>query len=96
MNRTVFDPTVPPAPTSGAFCYAPRPSSLKGLRVGLVENTKFNSEVILRKIAERLATRYQVTLTHLDRKKSPGHSVTPAAITFFQQKADFVLAGVGD
>ena len=40
MNRTVFDPTVPPAPASGAFCYAPRPSSLKGLRVGLVENTK--------------------------------------------------------
>ena len=96
MNRTVFDPTVPPAPAPGAFRYAPRPTSLTGLRVGLVENTKFNSEVILRKIAERLAARYQVTLTHLDRKKSPGHSVTPAAITFFQQKADFVLAGVGD
>jgi len=96
MNRIVFDPTMPPAPTSGAFCYAPRPTSLKGLRVGLVENTKFNSEVILRKIAERLAARYQVTLTHLNRKKSPGHSVTPDVITYFQQQADFVLAGVGD
>jgi hypothetical protein len=62
----------------------------------LVENTKFNSEVILRKVAERLATQYQITLTHLERKKSPGHSVTPEAIAVFQEQADFVLAGVGD
>ncbi len=96
MTRIVFDPTVPPDSAPGAFRCASRPTSLAGLRVGLVENTKFNSEVILRKIAERLATRYQVTLTHLDRKKSPGHSVTPEALTIFQQKADFVLAGVGD
>src|SRR5215831_12445439 len=83
MRRTVFDPTVSAAPASGAFLYAPRPKSLKGLRVGLVENTKFNSEVILRKIAERLAMQYQITLTHLDRKKSPGHSVTSEAIALF-------------
>jgi len=50
----------------------------------------------LRKIAERLATRYQVTLTHVERKKSPGHSVTPEAITLFHKQADFVLAGIGD
>jgi hypothetical protein len=78
------------------FSYAPRPKLLHGLRVGLVENTKFNSEVILCKIAERLAARYQVTMTHLDHKKSSGHSVTPEAIARFQQKTDFVLAGVGD
>jgi hypothetical protein len=96
MRRTVFDPTVAAPPAAGAFLYTPRLHSLQGLRVGLVENTKFNSEVILRKIAERLATRYQITLAHLDRKKTPGHSVTPEAIAVFQQKADFVLAGVGD
>jgi len=95
MTRKVFDPMVSLAAPS-TFSYAPRPASLRGLRVGLVENTKFNSEVILRKVAERLATRYHVTMTHLDHKKSSGHSVTPEAIAFFQQKADFVLAGVGD
>jgi hypothetical protein len=94
MNRTVFDPTVSPTPV--AFSYAPRPTSLQGLRVGLVENTKFNSEVILRKTAERLAAQYQITMTHLDHKKSSGHSVTAEAIAIFRQKADFVLAGVGD
>ncbi len=96
MRRTVFDPTVAAPHAAEVFRYAPRPRSLTGLRVGLVENTKFNSEVILRKIAERLATRYQITLTHVERKKSPGHSVTPAAIAVFQRQADFVLAGVGD
>ena len=96
MRRTVFDPTVASPQAAGAFSYAPRPRSLTGLHVGIVENTKFNSEVILRKVAERLATRYQITLTHLERKKSPGHSVTQEAITVFQQKTDFVLAGVGD
>jgi hypothetical protein len=95
MRRRVFDPTVSPAPVD-AFSYAPRPTALNGLRVGLVENTKFNSEVILRKIAERLATRYQVTMTHLDHKRSSGHSVTPEAIALLQQKTDFVLAGIGD
>ena len=94
MRRTVFDPTVSPAPI--AFSYTPRPKSLEGLRVGLVENTKFNSEVILCKIAERLAARYQITMTYLDHKKSSGHSVTAEATTAFRQKADFVLAGVGD
>jgi hypothetical protein len=95
MRRKVFDPTVSLAKPI-IFSYTPRPRSLSGLRVGLVENTKFNSEVVLRKIAERLASQYQISMTHLDRKKSPGHSVTPEAIALFQQKADFVLAGVGD
>jgi hypothetical protein len=94
MRRVVFDPTMTPAPIT--FSYARRPQSLRGLRVGLVENTKFNSEVILRKVAERLAAQYQITLTHLDHKKSSGHSVTAEAMASFQQKADFVLAGVGD
>ena len=95
MSRRVFDPTVS-STTPIAFSYTSRPTSLHGLRVGLVENTKFNSEVILRKIAERLVARYQITMTHLDHKKSSGHSVTPAAIALLQQKTDFVLAGVGD
>jgi hypothetical protein len=96
MRRTVFDPTVPSTFPSTTFSYAPRPASLQGLRVGLVENTKFNSDVILLKIAERLAARYQVVMTHLERKKSSGHSVTPEAMATLRHCADFVIAGVGD
>ena len=112
MPRTVFDPTVSPqhpalkdigddqslgrkrSPRS--FSYAPRPRSLNGLRLGLVENTKFNSDVLLLKIAQRLHERYGTTMVHLDRKKSSGHSVSDETLARFQHQADLVLAGVGD
>jgi len=36
---------------SGRMAYAPRPSSLKGKTVGLIENTKYNSDRLLEMIA---------------------------------------------
>lgn len=94
MAPELFDPTI--TPQEEAFAYAPRPASLEGLRVGLVENTKHNSEALLRKVAERLDERYHVKMVHLDHKKSSGHSVEEDAINQFRRLADFVLAGVGD
>ena len=109
MPRTVFDPTVPPQlpPSEGehspgretappAFSYAPRLRSLDGLRIGLVENTKFNSDVLLLKIAQRLHQRHGAPRVRLDRKKSSGHSVSDEALVYFRHHADLVLAGVGD
>ena len=105
MSRTVFDPTVPPQQSVAgdartrpplSFSYAPRPHSLDGLRLGLIENTKFNSDVLLLKIAQRLHGRYGTTMVHLDRKKSSGHSVSDEALAYFRHHADLVLAGVGD
>ena len=89
----IFDPTL--SAEREAFDYAPRPKALQGLKVGLVENTKFNSEKILRN-AERLDERYQVKLVHVDHKKSSSHSVNEEAIAKLKGLADFVIAGVGD
>ena len=41
----ILDPTV--EPRRQPLTYVPRPDSLKGKRVGLVENTKFNSDRLL-------------------------------------------------
>jgi hypothetical protein len=90
----IFDPTI--SPEREAFSYAPRPKDLQGLKVGLVENTKFNSETILRKIAERLDERYKVKLVDVAHKQSSSHSVTEDAIAKLKEQADFVIAGVGD
>lgn len=90
----IFDPTI--SADREAFSYTPRPKDLHGLKVGLVENTKFNSETILRKIVERLDERYKVKLVHLDHKKSSSHSVSDEALAKFKGLADFVIAGVGD
>lgn len=92
---TVFDPTVSAGRED--FAYAPRPAGLDGLKVGLVENTKFNSETILRKIAERLDERHRIKLVHVDHKQSSSHSVSEEALAQMKSHgADLVIAGVGD
>jgi hypothetical protein len=41
----ILDPTV--EPRTQPLTYVPRPDSLKGKRIGLIENTKFNSDKLL-------------------------------------------------
>ena len=94
MTVEIFDPTI--SAESEAFSYAPRPKGLNSLKVGLVENTKFNSETILRKIAERLDEQYKIKMVHVAHKKSSSHSVSEDAIETLKGKADFVVAGIGD
>ena len=52
----ILDPTI--ATAKEHIDYVPRPQSLKGLRIGLVENTKKNSEAVLQRLAEKLASAY--------------------------------------
>lgn len=94
MALKLFDPTSRPAARAASL--APRPLRLEGLRIGLVENTKINSEVILRKLAERLRQRHGMRVTHVDRKRSPSHEVTEAAVAALRREADFVVSGIGD
>jgi hypothetical protein len=64
--------------------------------VGLVENTKHNSAVLLLRIAERLKERFGMEMVLINRKKSAGDHVTDNAIMDLKEKADFVIAGIGD
>ncbi len=90
----LFDPTA--APVERLIVLAPRPRDLRRLRVGLVENTKFNSDVILTKLGERLARQYGVTMSRMIRKRSPSHAVTEEAADELRRISDFVISGVGD
>lgn len=94
MPRTVFDPTTPLE--TNVFTYAPRPVTLDGLRIGLVENTKINSKELLCKLAERLGRQYGMRLAHLDRKASSGHAVSDETLALFRTEVDIALAGIGD
>ena len=91
----MFDPTTkrtgPPA-----FPLAPRPASLQGLRLGLVDNRKVNSATILEKIADRLAARYATRVEVRDVKRSPSHEITEKAVAALKRDADLVISGVGD
>ena len=94
MSMELFDPTARPAARTTTL--APRPAQLAGLRIGLVENTKFNSEPILRRLASHLGKRHGMTVAHLDRKRSPSHEVAETAIETFKRRVDFVVSGIGD
>ena len=90
----LFDPTS--GPVQREVEVAKRPASLKGLRLGLVDNTKFNSDTLLRKLAERLAHRHGMTVAVTNRKRSPSHEIDEAAIRALRSQADLVISGIGD
>jgi hypothetical protein len=90
----LFDPTTPPV--ERAISLAPRLRDVRGLRVGLVENTKFNSDAILARLGERLAREHGVTVSRMIRKRSASHAVTEEAADALRRISDFVVSGVGD
>jgi len=91
---TLFDPTS--APVARNIAVAPRPAELRGLRLALVENTKFNSDTLLTKLGALLALEYGLTPVLMHRKRSPSHEVEEAAVAELRAKADLVVSGIGD
>ena len=94
MALEIFDPTV--SPVKETISYAPRPERIRGLKLGLVENTKHNSDVLLLKIAEILKVKFGIEMVSLHHKKSASDYVTDETIADLKQKADFAIAGIGD
>ena len=75
--------------------YAQRPKTLKGLRIGLIENTKKNSEAVLQKVAERLEATHGMKLEVLVHKPQRG-PLEDAQVAELRGRADFAITGVGD
>ena len=80
----------------GSMKYAARPDSLSGLKVALIENTKWNSDNILRKVGERLVDEYGAAGFEMFHKR---YSSVPAHEEIIQRVTgdfDVMVAGVGD
>jgi hypothetical protein len=90
----IFDPTA--AASARPLGLAPTPPRLDGVRLALVENTKFNSEPLLRKLADRLARKYRTTLSVVHRKRSPSHEIEDGVVPALRRQADLVISGIGD
>jgi len=90
----LFDPTS--KPVEREVMLAPRPASLRGLRLGLVDNTKFNSDTLLRKLAEQLAARHDIQVTVTNRTRSLSHAIDAAGVKDLPAQADLVISGIGD
>lgn len=89
----ILDPTI--ATAREPIDYAPRPRDLRGLRIGLVENTKKNSEAVLRELARKLEARHGMKLEVLLRKPQRA-PLEDAQIAQLRGRTDFAITGVGD
>ena len=90
----ILDPTV--EPRKQPLTYVPRPDSLKGKRIGLVENTKFNSDKLLKKIGAILVSEYGAAETRMWRKHNSSVPAHDEIIDEAKRGVDVVVAGVGD
>lgn len=90
----VFDPTNRNAERE--FRLAPRPGSLRGLRIGLVENTKHNSGALLLRISAILEKEFGAQSHILRSKRTAGSPVDEKTIGEFRTAADVAVAGIGD
>jgi hypothetical protein len=93
-NIRIFDPTT--TPKEQALRYAPRPTSLQGKKIGLVENTKYNSDKLLLKIGKILQDEYGAQGMLLRRKRASGVPAHEEILSELKAECDVVIAGVGD
>ena len=94
MTVRIYDPTI--EAKGRKIAYAPRPKSLAGLRVGLVDNSKHNSDQLLMRIAGLLEREHGVKTHVMRRKKSAGIPPSQEMVDEFKAGCDVVVAGVGD
>lgn len=95
MPIQIFDPTPEPK-EQRKIAFVPRPKSLKGLRVGLIDNTKHNSDQLLQRIGELLKTEYGAAETRMWRKHNSSVPAHEEIITELRQSCDVMVAGIGD
>lgn len=94
MSLQIYDPTT--EVTGRKINFVPRPKSLKGLRVGLVDNTKHNSDQVLLRIAGILEREHGAKTHVIRKKKSAGAAPSPEMIAEYKANCDVIVAGVGD
>jgi hypothetical protein len=94
MTLQIYDPTT--EVTGRRIAYAARPKSLEGLRVGLVDNTKHNSDQLLLRIADILEREHGTKSHVIRRKTSSGAAPHAEIIEEYKAGCDVIVAGVGD
>lgn len=91
---TLVNPTTQPivAPFDGA----PRLPTLAGTRLGVIDDSKRNADVLLEELVELLRTRYEISDVKWHRKPSASRPADPAAIKELAETCDSVIIAIGD
>ncbi len=75
---------------------ASRVAALDGLRLGILDNTKWNASRLLRKTADRLGGNHSFAAVNYYRKESFSKDADPALLAAIAADNDIVLTAIGD
>jgi hypothetical protein len=96
MTKTipVYDPrgVVDAAP----LAMSPRVKKLQGLRLGLLDNTKWNANKLLRGLRDRLAQKHGFGAVNYYRKESFSLAAAPDLLDRITAENEIVLTAIGD
>jgi hypothetical protein len=96
MREPLLDPTGDGDQGTDTALAQPRPQSLAGLVVGLLENTKPNATVLLRAVGRELREKYGVREVRMFRKSYFGTPVEESVVQQMLHHCDFAVAAIGD
>lgn len=90
----IYDPrgVVDAAP----LAMSPRVKKLQGLRLGLLDNTKWNANKLLRGVRDRLVQKHAFGAVSYYRKESFAAAAAPGLIERIAAENDIVLTAIGD
>jgi hypothetical protein len=94
VSIQILDPTTEVNPRR--IAYAARPGTLEGLTIGLVDNTKHNSDQLLLRIANILEEKHGAKAHIIRKKKTSGSAPHEEIVEELKANCDVIVAGVGD
>jgi hypothetical protein len=93
-DAIVFDPRG--VVEAELMALAPRTNDLNGLRLGVLDNTKWNANRLLRKTVALLGAQATLAAVNYYRKESFSKDADPALIKTIAADNDIVLTAIGD
>jgi hypothetical protein len=78
------------------FDGAPRLPTLAGTRLGVIDDSKRNADVLLEELVDLLRTRYEISDVKWHRKPSASKPADPQVIRELAENCDSVIVAVGD
>lgn len=94
MAQTVYDPRG--EVTAEARPMAPRAAELAGLRLAVLDNTKWNANKLLRRMSARLGDAAGFAAVNYYRKESFSKVAAPDLVAEIARDNDVVLTAIGD
>jgi hypothetical protein len=94
MTKPVYDPRG--VVSADEKPSAPRLRKLQGIRLGILDNTKWNANKLLRRLRDDLNKEYRFSEINYYRKESFSKFADPALIRDIAAGNDAVMTAIGD